>query len=175
MAQCRSCTLEIPENSRFCPACGVPASVSGVVRDIAIQTGGAAMADRRAAWAGIFPGRPENPIRIEAAWWRSKPVYFAIIGPWTNPDRQQPAQATGPQRATQFLWTSMILTMMNAHRRFGWLSDALVPGRPLRSWDRLGGGASGGMRKAVMPILSPKPSKLGKLWGGTPVLNLVPA
>jgi hypothetical protein len=69
----------------------------------------------------------------------------------------------------------MILTMMNAHRRFGWLSDALVPGRPLRSWDRLGGGASGGMRKAVMPILSPKPSKLGKLWGGTPVLNLVPA
>jgi hypothetical protein len=47
MAQCRSCTLEIPENSRFCPACGVPASVSGVVRDIAIQTGGAAMDSTR--------------------------------------------------------------------------------------------------------------------------------
>jgi len=46
-----------------------------------------AATDTRAAWTGAFPGRPENPIRVEAAWWRAKPVYFQIIGPWTNPDR----------------------------------------------------------------------------------------
>jgi len=46
-----------------------------------------AATDARSAWTGAFPGRPENPIRVEVAWWRAKPVYFQIIGPWTNPDR----------------------------------------------------------------------------------------
>jgi len=43
-----------------------------------------AAVDSRAAWTGIFPNRPENPIRVEAAWWRGKPVYFDIRGPWSH-------------------------------------------------------------------------------------------
>src|SRR3984957_1184516 len=57
--------------------------------------------DARAAWTGIFPGRPENPIRVEAASWRGKPVYFEIVGRWTEPTRMQETHATGSQRANE--------------------------------------------------------------------------
>ena len=53
--------------------------------------------DERAAWTGSWPGT-EFPLRIEAAAWRGKPVFFHLIGPWTTPDRSQyqkpPARAT---------------------------------------------------------------------------------
>jgi len=44
--------------------------------------------DTRAAWSGTFPGTPDLadlPLRVEAAAWRGKPVYFEMIGPWTSP------------------------------------------------------------------------------------------
>ncbi len=41
-------------------------------------------ADTRAAWAGIYPDRPDVPIRIEAAATQGKPVYFEIVAPWTQ-------------------------------------------------------------------------------------------
>ncbi len=79
-----------------------------------------AIADHRAAWTGIFPGRPENPIRIEAAWWRGKPVYFTINGPWTNPDRQTPPEESGSQRANQILWTLMFVIMVVVGSLLSW-------------------------------------------------------
>lgn len=56
-----------------------------------------AATDARAAWTGMLPGPPPNQIRVEAAWWRGKPVYFQIIGPWTRPERAAaaPAQSGG--------------------------------------------------------------------------------
>jgi ribosomal protein L31 len=56
-------------------------------QSVAPQWSPLAATDTRAAWTGTFAGRPENPIRVEAAWWHAKPVYFQIIGPWTKPDR----------------------------------------------------------------------------------------
>ncbi len=41
--------------------------------------------DVRAAWEGTFPGQPDTPVRIEAAGFHGKPVYFAILGPWDRP------------------------------------------------------------------------------------------
>jgi predicted Ser/Thr protein kinase len=78
------------------------------------------MADRRAAWTGIFPGHPENPLRIEAAWWRGKPVYFAIVGPWTAPNRAQPPPVNLSQRANQLLWTSIFLLIMVVGALLSW-------------------------------------------------------
>jgi serine/threonine-protein kinase len=49
--------------------------------------------DQRAAWTGTYAG-DQNPLRIEAASWRGKLVYFASINPWTRPDRMQPAGTT---------------------------------------------------------------------------------
>jgi hypothetical protein len=39
-------------------------------------------ADRRAAWEGVFPEAPDIPIRVEAAAYRDRPVYFRIVAPW---------------------------------------------------------------------------------------------
>jgi len=64
--------------------------------------------DARAAWAGSLAGRPDIPMRIEAAAYRGKPVYFELIGPWTRPERMQPYQRTGGQRAV--LWILIVLS-----------------------------------------------------------------
>jgi hypothetical protein len=55
--------------------------------------------DTCAAWTGALPERPEAPMRIEAAAYRGKPVYFDLIGPWTRPQRMQTYQATIGERA----------------------------------------------------------------------------
>jgi hypothetical protein len=79
-----------------------------------------AASDARAAWTGIFPGRPENPIRVEAASWRGKPVYFQIVGEWTKPSRMQEAQATGSQRANQILWESLFGVLVVVGSLLAW-------------------------------------------------------
>ena len=40
--------------------------------------------DSRAAWEGTLPNQPQIPIRIEAAAYAGKPVFFKIIGPWNS-------------------------------------------------------------------------------------------
>ena len=42
-------------------------------------------ADRRAAWTGSWPGKPELPLRIEAAAVGGKPVSLQLVLPWTRP------------------------------------------------------------------------------------------
>ena len=45
-----------------------------------------AASDARAAWTGKWPGTTRS-LRVEAAAWRGKPVYFDLIGPWSRPQR----------------------------------------------------------------------------------------
>jgi hypothetical protein len=54
--------------------------------------------DARAAWTGSLAERPDIPMRIEAASFMGKPVYFELIGPWTRPERMQPYQPTQSNR-----------------------------------------------------------------------------
>ncbi|PYQ24966.1 MAG: hypothetical protein DMF81_03895 [Acidobacteria bacterium] len=56
--------------------------------------------DRRAAWVGTYPDRPEIPIRIEAAGYRGRPSSFQIVAPWTRPDRMRPFRLTPGMRAS---------------------------------------------------------------------------
>jgi Protein kinase domain len=42
--------------------------------------------DARAAWTGTWPGS-NRPLRVEAAGWRGRPVFFLLTGPWTKPGR----------------------------------------------------------------------------------------
>ena len=46
-------------------------------------------ADERAAWEGPHVDHPEIRVRIEAAAYAGRPVYFAVIFPWDNPLRQE--------------------------------------------------------------------------------------
>ena len=45
-------------------------------------------ADERRAWEGNHIDHAEIPIRIEAAAFNGKPVYFSVISPWDTPARQ---------------------------------------------------------------------------------------
>jgi serine/threonine-protein kinase len=65
--------------------------------------------DARAAWTGSLADRSDIPMRIEAAAYRGKPVYFELIGPWTRPERMQPYQRTGGERAV--LWILIVLSL----------------------------------------------------------------
>jgi hypothetical protein len=44
--------------------------------------------DMRAAWTGTWPGTT-RPLRVEAASFQGKPVFFSLIGSWTKPDRMK--------------------------------------------------------------------------------------
>jgi len=48
--------------------------------------------DTRAAWTGSYPQSPDLPLRVEAASWRGKPVFFRVIGPWSRPERLDPSR-----------------------------------------------------------------------------------
>jgi protein kinase-like protein len=50
--------------------------------------------DTRVAWQGAWPGHPELPLRVEAAAYRGKPVYFNLVSAWTKPDRMQEDQGS---------------------------------------------------------------------------------
>ncbi|MGA3043881.1 MAG: serine/threonine-protein kinase [Bryobacteraceae bacterium] len=52
--------------------------------------------DARAAWTGVWPDTQDVPLRVEAAWWRGKPVYFVTVGPWSAPRRmEEPVRTVG--------------------------------------------------------------------------------
>ncbi|HEY0323140.1 MAG TPA: serine/threonine-protein kinase [Pyrinomonadaceae bacterium] len=55
--------------------------------------------DTRAAWQGVLPDYPDIPLRIEAASFQNRPVYFQLIYPWTKPLRQEEAGFTGREWA----------------------------------------------------------------------------
>ena len=40
--------------------------------------------DARAAWTGTYAHAPSVPMRVEAAAWKGRLVYFRVIGPWSN-------------------------------------------------------------------------------------------
>ena len=61
-----------------------------------------AICDQRAAWIGTYP-QDSNPLRVEAASWRGKLVYFDLISPWTRPARMQPAQPTRAEKIGQVI------------------------------------------------------------------------
>jgi hypothetical protein len=66
-------------------------------------------ADERIAWTGVFPGT-SIPLRVEAAAWRGKPVFFKLVGPWSKPSSEHVPTA-GERTRTVFLLTigTMIL------------------------------------------------------------------
>jgi len=45
--------------------------------------------DVQAAWEGTHPEQPGEPVRVEAAAFRGRPVYFQVINPWNKPARQE--------------------------------------------------------------------------------------
>jgi serine/threonine-protein kinase len=77
-------------------------------------------ADARAGWEGTYPGRPELPLKIEAAAYRGKPVYFELIGSWQRPNRQTPLQASGAQKTFAALLLTFYFSALLLGALFAW-------------------------------------------------------
>jgi serine/threonine-protein kinase len=65
--------------------------------------------DERAAWTGVYSDAPSTPLRIEAAAWKGRPVFFEISGPWWRPRRMQPeVLPTAAQRIVALVLVALI-------------------------------------------------------------------
>jgi serine/threonine-protein kinase len=65
-------------------------------------------ADARAAWTGPHPTVKDVTLRIEAAAYRGKPVFFDVIGPWTEPERMEPdRQSLADQILIALIFTTL--------------------------------------------------------------------
>jgi predicted Ser/Thr protein kinase len=82
-----------------------------------------AASDTRAAWTGTWPGT-SRPLRIEAASFRGKPVFFSLTGSWTRPERMRPdPPKTAGERAGNLVLLAIILSVLVgaaflAHRNY---------------------------------------------------------
>jgi hypothetical protein len=65
--------------------------------------------DQRAAWTGVWPGT-SMPLRVEAASWGGKPVFFQLISDWTKPDRMPSAEGPG-SKAPEVLLVIFLLVL----------------------------------------------------------------
>ncbi len=61
--------------------------------------------DARAAWEGACADNPDIPVRVEAAVYRGKPVYFQIVYPWDKPLRQEEAAGLSGRNVAGILLT----------------------------------------------------------------------
>jgi hypothetical protein len=73
------------------------------------------MADTRAAWTGVWPGST-HPLRVEAAAWHGRPVFFATLGDWNKPWRMVAAQSLDAKknRASQMISVFLLTAILAA-------------------------------------------------------------
>jgi Protein kinase domain len=67
--------------------------------------------DARAAWTGQWPGS-NQPLRVEAAAWRGRAVYFHEVGPWTTPDRTPYSSSTAGRHAGEIMEVILATLML---------------------------------------------------------------
>src|SRR5262249_57957156 len=85
--------------------------------------------DRQAAWSGTLPDCPDVPVRVEAAAYRGRPVYFQVLPVWRDPARsyEPPPIASGPLGPSFWGFPVMVvLAIRNLRRGRG---DLRVAGR----------------------------------------------
>jgi hypothetical protein len=70
-----------------------------------------AASDARMAWNGTWPGT-QRPLRVEAAAWRGKPVFFSLIGDWTKPDRMKPPEDSTAKKIDQILGLCLLVGLL---------------------------------------------------------------
>ena len=68
--------------------------------------------DARAAWEGTWPRRPDIALRIEAAAYRGRPVWFEVVNPWTRPEREQVFPFTPGQRGMQAFFVLVTVALV---------------------------------------------------------------
>ncbi len=80
--------------------------------------------DVQTAWEGVHPEQPDEPVRVEAAAFRGRPVYFQVINPWNKPARQEESQEPHGARLIQAVFILLFTVIL--------LGAALLARRNLR-------------------------------------------
>lgn len=68
-----------------------------------------AASDVRQAWTGQWPGFEHRPLRVEAAAWHGRPVFFSLIGPWTPAPRMPAPDLAAGQIFVRILMSIILL------------------------------------------------------------------
>ena len=97
-----------------------------------------AASDERKAWTGTWPGT-SRPLRVEAAAWHGKPVYFNLIGPWTKPPRMVSPESMGLSQLADLINVLIAMAIM--------VGAALLAGR---SYLQGKGDRQGALRIAIV-------------------------
>ena len=71
-------------------------------------------ADASVSWEGPHVDHAEIPVRIEAAAYQGRPVYFQIVAPWDKPLRQEETVLSGRRRAAAAIIISVLLCVIIA-------------------------------------------------------------
>jgi serine/threonine-protein kinase len=75
----------------------------------------AVAADRRAAWEGVFPERPEIPIRVEAASYQGNAVYFRVLSAHSDRPRIEPGGSVNSSPLSDAIELAMtVLALLGA-------------------------------------------------------------
>ncbi len=82
-------------------------------REVAPQWTSLAASDVRLAWEGSWPDTT-RPLRVEAAAFQGKPVYFTLVSPWTLPYRTSPDTTTPGERAGGFVAVTVGILLVAA-------------------------------------------------------------
>jgi serine/threonine protein kinase len=71
-----------------------------------------AASDARMAWTGTWPGTT-RPLRVEAAAFQGKPVFFSLIGDWTKPERMKSTEKKSiGERAGRIIGLVVLCTLL---------------------------------------------------------------
>ena len=71
-------------------------------------------ADASGSWEGVHVDHPDVSIRVEAAAFQGKPVYFHVIAPWDKPVRQEESESRGPVRVAGILLITFFMLVIIA-------------------------------------------------------------
>jgi serine/threonine-protein kinase len=79
-----------------------------------------AASDVRRAWEGTWPGS-DQALRVEAAAFHGRPVFFRLIGPWTRPERMPSREDEDSKQRTR----SVLITVVGGTAILGGILLAL--------------------------------------------------
>jgi eukaryotic-like serine/threonine-protein kinase len=99
--------------------------------------------DVRAAWEGPFLDFPDATLRVEAASYRGRPIFFSVITPWTRPTREAPPPTLSV--------TTIVNTLSESIGLLVSLVALLLPRRHFRSGR---GDRAGAFRTAVVVFVA---------------------
>lgn len=76
--------------------------------------------DFRMAWEGVMPDHPEISLRVEAASFQGKMVFFQLIYPWTKPDVEAANYLTTRDWVGIFIFAGLLIGLLLAAIVLAW-------------------------------------------------------